>query len=62
MAEPDGPERFEIRITDIEDPCRTRRSAVSVAMSKVARPDGLDEPFVLQLLVLGLDRPEPCRA
>jgi hypothetical protein len=49
MVEPDRPERFEIRVTDIEDPLPDG----SIGHYVQARLDGLDEPFVPQLLVLG---------
>jgi hypothetical protein len=62
MAEPDRPERFEIRVTDIEDPLPDAMFGSIGRYVQVACPDGLDEPFVRQVLVLGFDRPEPCRA
>jgi hypothetical protein len=62
MAEADRPERFEIRVTDIEDPLPDATFGRIGHCVQVARPDGLDEPFVRQILVLGFDRPEPCRA
>jgi alpha-tubulin suppressor-like RCC1 family protein len=55
MAEPDRPERFEIRVTDIEDPLQDATFGSIGRYVEVARPDGRDEPFVPQRLVLGFD-------
>jgi alpha-tubulin suppressor-like RCC1 family protein len=55
MAEPERPERFELRVTDIDDPLPDATFGSIDRYAEVARPDGLDEPFVPQRLVLEFD-------
>jgi alpha-tubulin suppressor-like RCC1 family protein len=49
------PERFEILVTDVEDPLPDATFGSIGRYVEVARPDGLEEPFVPQRLVLGFD-------
>jgi alpha-tubulin suppressor-like RCC1 family protein len=55
IAERERPERFEIRVNDIEDPLPDVTFGSIGRYVEVARPDGLDEPFEPQRLVLGFD-------
>jgi alpha-tubulin suppressor-like RCC1 family protein len=55
MAEPERPERGEIRVTDIKDPLQDATFGSIGRYVEVAGPDGRDEPFMPQRLVLGFD-------
>jgi hypothetical protein len=47
MSEPERPERFELRVTDIDDPLPDTTFGSIDRYVEVARPDGLDEPLIL---------------
>ncbi|HEX4734796.1 MAG TPA: hypothetical protein VH247_10305 [Thermoleophilaceae bacterium] len=55
MAESERGKRFEIRVTEIDDPLPDATFGSIGRYVEVARADGLREPFVPQPLVLGFD-------
>jgi Regulator of chromosome condensation (RCC1) repeat len=55
IVERKRPERFEILVTDVEDPLPDATFGSIGRYVEVARPDGLDEAFVPQRLALGFD-------
>jgi alpha-tubulin suppressor-like RCC1 family protein len=55
MAGTDREKRFEMRVTDIEDPLPDATFGSIGRYVEVARPDQLDEPLVPQRLTLGFD-------
>jgi len=55
MAEPKRPDRFEIRVEDIEDPLPEATFGSINRYVEVSHPEGSREPFVPQLLRLDFD-------
>jgi alpha-tubulin suppressor-like RCC1 family protein len=56
MAEPKGPDRFEIRVEEIEDPLPDATFGSINRYVEVSHPEGSREPFVPQRLRLDFDQ------